>query len=516
MEYWSILLSLVLGVLGIHYLFRNYNFFKRHGVIHVPFVPILGSMTSVIFRRTSFVDCIQKLYNDNPGTKYFGFYATTNPVFFLRDLDIIKSILVKDFEAFPDRRGFNDLNEPLLGNNLFSLHGQKWRNVRTLLSPSFTSSKMKMMFTLMSECAVDFANFLSTSIPAEKRDMDMKDTFTKYTNDVIATCAFGIKIDSMTNPTNKFYIYGKEATSFFGTRTLKFIFLRTFSTLGRILNIKLIDRHVTDFFKDIIKNTIATRDVKHITRPDMLQLMMEIRGKEGRRELDMDDMIAQAFVFFFGGFDTSSTAMSFAAHELAANPDVQTKLRQEIDKVLEESNGEVSYEAINRLEYLELVVNETLRLYPPVSFLERMCDKAYELPPALPGEMSFTTKKGMTFWIPVFAIHRDAKYYDDPEKFRPERFLDKMYHNSPCYMPFGLGPRMCIANRFALLEIKILLFHLLARCELKPCAKTTLPMKFNKKNLIIMPEDGFWLNVQRRSDINPELESIMANDSAKS
>lgn len=321
------------------------------------------------------------------------------------------------------------------------------------------------------------------------------------------------KIDSMKNSTNKFYVYGKEATSFFGSRlgTFKFLFLRTFPTLGRILNIKLINNHVSAFFKDIIKTTIATRDVENITRPDMIQLMMDIRGKEGRRELDIDDMTAQAFIFFFGGFDTSSTAMSFAALELAANLDVQIKLRQEIDKVLEESNGEVTYETINRLEYLDLVINEVLRLYPPVAFLERTCEKAYELPPTLPGEKPFIMKKGMVFWIPVFAIHHDSKYYDDPEKFYPERFLDsKRYHNSSCYMPFGLGPRMCIANRFAMLEVKVLLFHLLARCELKPCAKTKLPIKF-QKGLSIIPEGGFWLNVQRRSDIHPTLVSAMAN-----
>ncbi|XP_025263779.1 cytochrome P450 9e2-like [Camponotus floridanus] len=512
MEYWSILLSIMISVLGIHYLFRNYNFFKRHDVIHIPSVPILGNMTSVIFRRISFVDFTRKIYNFNPDAKYLGFYATTNPMFLLRDPEIIKSILLKNFDAFPNRRGFNNLNEPLFSNNLFSLHGQKWRDVRTLLSPSFTSSKMKMMFTLMSECAVDFANFLSTSIPGEKSDMDMKDVFTKYTNDVIATCAFGIKINSMQDPTNKFYVYGKKLVYFSGIRNIKFFFLRTFPTLGRILNVKLIDSHVSDFFKDIIRTTIATRDAENIIRSDMIQLMMDIKGKEDRRELNIDDMIAQAFIFFFAGFDTSSTAMSFVAYELAANPDVQIKLRQEIDKALEESNGKVTYETINQLQYLDLVINETLRLCPPVIFLERMCDKAYELPPALPGEKPFIMKKGMTFRIPVFAIHHDAKYYDDPEKFCPERFLDnKMYHNSSCYMPFGLGPRMCIANRFAKLEVKVVLFHLLARCELKPCAKITMPLKFSKKSLIIKPEGGFWLNVQRRSDVNPMLESSLIN-----
>ncbi|XP_012529713.1 cytochrome P450 9e2 [Monomorium pharaonis] len=506
MEYWSIFLSIVIGVLSIFYLFRNFNFFKRNGLIHIPPVPILGTMTSLVFRRVSFADFALKIYDFIPDAKYYGFYATTNPVFLIRDPDLIKSILVKNFDSFPDRRGFSDLNDPLFAKNLFSLHGEKWRNVRALLSPSFTSSKMKMMFTLMSECAKDFGKFLST-LSEDKCEMNTKDAFSKYTNDVIATCAFGIKINSMKDPTNKFYVYGKEATNF---RAFKFLLLRTFPTLGKILKIKLINDYISNFFKDIVETTIATRDAEHITRPDMLQLMMDIRGKEGCRELDIDEMTAQAFVFFFGGFDTSSTTMSFAAHEIAANPEVQTKLQQEVDKVLEKSNGEVSYESINQFEYLEAVISETLRLYPPIMFLERTCNKSYDLPPALPGEKSFVVKKDTIFWIPVYAIHRDKKYYDNPEKFCPERFLNNKMHYINCshYMPFGLGPRMCIANRFAMLEVKVLLFHLLARCELKPSAKTASPIKFSR-NLTALPENGFWLNIQRRKNMHPLLTSVI-------
>lgn len=380
--------------------------------------------------------------------------------------------------------------------------------MRTLLSPAFTSSKMKIMFSSMSECAIDFTEFLST---ANKGDTDTKDVFSRYTNDVIATCAFGIKVNSMKNPNNKFYTYGKDAADFTGIRLFKFLFFRSFPWLARSLGATFVSNQLYNFFKNTVKNTIETRDAENIARPDMIQLMMDIRGKHGtEKELDIDDMTAQAFVFYFGGFETSSTTMSFAAHEIATHPDVQAKLKQEIDEVLETSNGEVTYEAIYKLKYLDAVISEVLRLYPPLAFVERVCEEAYELPPALPSEKPFVLKKDMIVWVPVHAIHRDEKYYDNPDRFCPERFLDSnMYHNSPCYIPFGYGPRMCIANRFAILEIKILLFHLLARCELKPCAKTTLPMRFNKKSLLVLAENGFWLNIQRRNDTHPAVGSTM-------
>lgn len=513
MDFWSITLLIAIGVFCVNYLFKNYNFFKRNGLIHVPSIPGLGATAFVIFRRMSFADLMQKLYYFQPDAKYIGFYATLQPTFLLRDPELIKEVFVKNFEAFPGRRGFDRFNDYLLSKNLFSLEGQKWRNVRTLLSPAFTSSKMKTMFTLMTECARDFATFLSTS-SAVNSDMDMKDIFARYTNDVIATCAFGIKVDSMKNPTNKFYAYGKEATSFIGLRSAKFLFLRTFPELSRILGLRLINDYVASFFKDIVKTTIETRDAENITRPDMIQLMMDVRGKRGAdSELDIDDMTAQAFIFFFGGFDTSSTAMSFTAHEIAVNPDIQLRLRREIDAVLEETNGQVTYEAVNRLEYLDAVINESLRMYPPLVFVERMCDKSFELPPALPGEKPFVLKKGMVIWVPIYALHRDVKYCDEPDKFRPERFLDgEINHNSPHYLPFGVGPRMCIANRFALLEVKVLLFYLLAMCELKPCAKTTIPMELTKKGLTMAAEGGFWLNVQRRSDMHPTIRAQMRTE----
>ncbi|XP_032665501.1 cytochrome P450 9e2-like [Odontomachus brunneus] len=490
------------GGFCIHHLFRRFNYFKRNGIIHVSPVLVIGGMASVLFRRISLADYLHKLYYYKPNAKYFGFYATSRPVILLRDSELIKEIFIKNFDSFPNRRGLGEFNDILFSKNLFSLRGQKWRDVRTLLSPAFTSSKMKTMYNLMTECAVDFVKALSY-ISADKSDMDMKDVFSKYTNDVIATCAFGIKVDSMNDSINNFYLHGKEATSFLGTRALKFFFVRTFPTLSNLLRLRFLSENTTNFFKDIIQTTIATRDAKNITRPDMIQLMMDIRGKrENERELSIDDMVAQAFVFFLGGFETTSTAMSFIAHELAANPDIQAKLQHEIDEVLENSDGEVTYETINGLKYLDAVISEVLRLYPPAVFIERQCDRPYELPPALPSEKSIILKKDQLIWVPIYAIHRDEKYYDEPEKFRPERFFDKnSYYNSPCYAPFGLGPRMCIANRFALLEIKVLMFHLLSQCDLKPCAKTTLPVKLSKKGLALMPENGFWLKVQRRNNI---------------
>ncbi|XP_011146998.1 cytochrome P450 9e2-like [Harpegnathos saltator] len=517
MEFWSLFsLILTVGYLVYRYCFQGLDHFKKHGIRHTPPWPLVGNMGPMFLRQLSIAEIVKKVYDLSPNAKYVGFFDAMNPIVVIRDLELIKSIGVKNFDTFPDHRSFIDeVNDPLFGKNLFSLRGDRWRDVRNLLSPAFTTSKMKTMFKLMSDCAVDFADFMAKT-PASKSVIEMKECFTRYTNDVIATCAFGISVDSMRNPKNDFYIYGKEATTFDFTRTVKFYIARSMPLVSKILGIKIVTEHVAKFFKDIVRNTIYTRDTQNIVRPDMLQLMMESRGKKGPgKELTIEDMTSQAFIFFFGGFDTTSTLMCFTAHEIAVNPDIQMKLRDEVDAVMKATNGTLTYEAVNGMQYLDAVVNETLRMYPIAVFLDRICTKDYELPPALPGDKPFVLKKDSTVWFPVYGIHHDPQYFEDPGRFHPERFLDedKKGINPNAYLPFGIGPRMCIGNRFALLETKIMLVHLLARCELKRCEKTVYPMRFSRKSFNILADGGFWVKLLPRSNA-VNVSSTVANDSA--
>ena len=146
--------------------------------------------------------------------------------------------------------------------------------------------------------------------------------------------------------------------------------------------------------------------------------------------------------------------------------------------------------------------------------LDRLCLKDFELSPPLPGIKPFTIKKGHGIWIPVYGLHHDSKYFEEPKKFDPERFLgERKKDNLNCgaYLPFGLGPRMCIGNRFALLETKVILFQLLARCDLKTCEKTPIPIKIAKDSFNMKPEGGFWLKVLPRKDTHHTLATNLVN-----
>ncbi|KAJ9590915.1 hypothetical protein L9F63_016052 [Diploptera punctata] len=466
--------------------------------------------------KLSYPEFLTWVYNELKGHQYGGVFCFNRPIIFLRDPDLIKTITVKDFEYFTDHLTIIKEEEDVLwGKGIFNLQGQRWKDMRSILSPAFTSTKMKTMFHLVSQCGKQLIDFLdnccNNHIPektckVEKEGgllvVELKDLLTRYSNDVIATSAFGIGVDSLKKPSNEFYLMGKEATNF---RLYVWMGYSVFPKLMQMLNIDLIPKKVKNFFRALIKNTMVTRERDGIERPDLIQMLMQTYKSRiqddkmplSKRKMDDDDLIAQAFLFFVAGFESTATAMCFSCHQIGVYPEIESKLQQEIDKVMRESGGNITYEAINSMKYLDMVISETLRLFPPTGAMDRVCIKPYTLQADPPLDM----KPGDGLWIPIYAVHQDPENFPDPEKFDPERFNDENKHNikPSTYIPFGIGPRICIGSRFALMETKILLVYLLHHFNLKVVSKTPNPVKIKKHGFIMVIEGGFWMGLEKRN-----------------
>ncbi|KAL0126186.1 hypothetical protein PUN28_004960 [Cardiocondyla obscurior] len=497
---------IILGVLAfLRSCYNLYTYWKKKGLPYLP-----NSLESFLINwklslgYISFTDFSDYQYYKFPNARYVGTLDFGVPSIFLRDPELIKDIMVKDFEYFPDHRAFVDETvEPLFGKNVFSLRGDRWKEMRNTLSPTFTASKMKFMFELVSKCSHNFINYL-VEHPELCHEMDTKEVFRRYTNDVIATTAFGISINSMKHRDNEFYVRGVKASKFSSGlfATIKFVLFQ-YPRVAKLLNLSFFPPGTAKFFKNVVQETIKTRQEKNIVRPDMIHLLMQAQDKENgttSHKMTLDDIVSQAFSFFFAGFDTSSTLMCFAAHELAVNQDIQDRLRKEVEQHLAEGNGEISYEALSKMIYMDMVISETLRKYPPVIMLDRLCVKKYELPPAQPGSKSVIVEPNHILALPVYSLQHDPKYFPNPEKFDPERFSDENKDKIvPCtYLPFGHGPRKCIGNRFVLMEAKILLAHLLQKFTLKTIEKTIEPVVYTKKEFSLTPIGGFWIGLEKR------------------
>lgn len=138
--------------------------------------------------------------------------------------------------------------------------------------------------------------------------------------------------------------------------------------------------------------------------------------------------------------------------------------------------------------------SESLRKWPPIPFLDRLCNKPYTIKPEKDGERPVTIPKNAEVWFPVYPFHRDPNYFPEPEKFDPERFSAKNKSKMADYVyhPFGFGPRLCIGNRFALIQIKALLFNLLLNFEIITTDKTK-PLVIGKDFQVSIEGNKYWL-----------------------
>jgi cytochrome P450 family 9 len=393
----------------------------------------------------------------------------------LRDPELIKQVGIKQFDNFMEHRVFIDETmDPLLGNALVSLTGQKWRDMRATLSPVFTGSKMRQMFELVTKCGAQMVSTFQRDAKSQGAlTHDMKELFSRFTIDVVATSAFGIEVNSFEDKENLFFTLGKEMLNFkSATSAFKLMGFFLAPWLLRLLDISLLDPKVSEYFTEVIRKNFYSREQNKIVRNDVIHLLMQLKkgqlerpaeekpndagfatveeselGKQlVNRKWSETELIAQCFVFFLAGFSTTSELLSFLSYELALNPEIQQRLYEEILDMNGKLNGDaLTYEGVQKMKYLDMVISEGLRKWPPALVTERMCTRDCSL--QFDGK-SVEIKKGINIWIPIYALHHDEKYFPMPEKFDPERFSDqnKGGINLGAYLPFGIGPRNCIGK----------------------------------------------------------------------
>ena len=179
-------------------------------------------------------------------------------------------------------------------------------------------------------------------------------------------------------------------------------------------------------------------------------------------------------IILLAGFETTVLTLTYLSYHLAIEPDCQQKLYEELIEAFG-ADGQIGYEELNRLPYLDACISETLRLYPPIPRLEREAGCDFEL-----GDTGLKLTKGMLVEIPIYAIQHSDLYYDNPDQFNPNRFMPENKHKLEpyAYLPFGTGPRNCIGMMFGLMELKLALAHLVPKYVFKVTDKTEKQLKF--------------------------------------
>ncbi|XP_075828910.1 cytochrome P450 3A25 [Microtus pennsylvanicus] len=485
-------LVLLATSLVLVYIYGTYShgIFKKLGIPGPKPLPLFGNILSYHEGTWKFDEYCYKKYG-----KTWGLYDGQQPVLAITDPEIIKTVLVKEcYSIFTNRRSFGPVG--FMKKAISISENEEWKRLRTLLSPTFTSGKLKQMFPIIGQ----YGDTLVKNLRREEekgKPVTMKDILGAYSMDVITGTSFGVNVDSLNNPQDPFVQKAKKFLKFSAFDPfLLSIFLFPFLTpIYELLSLSIFPRQSVNFFKKFVTSMKKNRlDSNQETRVDFLQLMMNTqnsKGEESQKALSDLEMVAQTVVFIFAGYDATSTSISFIMYELATHPDVQKKLQDEIDRALP-NKAPVTYDALMDMEYLDMVVNETLRLYPIANRLERVSKKDVEI-------NGVFIPKGTIVMVPTFPLHRDPEYWPAPEEFRPERFSkeNKGSIDPYVYLPFGNGPRNCLGMRFALISMKLAVISVLQNFTLQPCEETQIPPKLSNQP-ILQPEKPIILKVVSR------------------
>ncbi|XP_046744632.1 cytochrome P450 6k1-like [Diprion similis] len=504
LNWWLDFAVILLSAFAAAYLYmtRNFNYWSKRNVMEVSPIPFFGNFFDCCLFRKSPSEVLQSLYekgSSNEETPYVGFYVFDKPALVLRDQEIVKRVLIKDFDYFVDRFIRTDVSDSLGYANIFLMKNPAWRTMRVKLTHFFTAAKLQRTFRLMVDVGEDLDKHLEAlKLGGTGRTIEIKEIAAEFMTDVIGSCAFGLRVNCLKNPNAEFRKCGKDMFQFDYKRGAEFTSIFFFPELVRPLKLKFFSKGSTDFMRKVFMEVLNERMNSGVRRDDLIDLMIgwtksDINISEDIK-LEGDSLVASAALFLSAGFETSSTIMAFGLYELAIHLDVQSKLREEINNALANSGGDITYEMINGLPYLDKVVSETLRKYPSLPFLDRMANADYEV-----QETGLVIEKGTPVYISLLGMHYDPEYYPEPNKFDPERFSDKNRDKIPryAYLPFGIGPRSCIGIRFGLLQSKLGILKLISNYELSACEKTTIPPRFDPKSLMISTDGGLFVNARK-------------------
>ncbi|KAI8786626.1 cytochrome P450 3A7, partial [Biomphalaria glabrata] len=420
----------------------------------------------------------------------YGWYDTRTPILVVKDLDMIKDILVKNFNYFVDRRVPMEHDEPFR-DNLLTLRGDRWKHVRASVSPTFSSGRIKKMSPHIERNAKILLENLKEK-QESGQEVELKDMCGFFALDTIASIAFGIDINTLKNPENKFAQETKKITN---PNPLLFAIAVFFPVLAPWLTrfgLPFFPNKSMKYLASVVDSVIAARkrDGAEGTVNDFLDLVTSEAQEQGVKErLSLSEIHAQSIIFIFGGLETISTVMSFTLFLLAVHPECLERAQKEVDEKI--GKDFPCFENIQNLHYLDMCINEAIRMVPPGIFLDRQCVESIDI-------NGVQIPKGMVVLIPVYAIHNDPTFWPEPDKFDPERFTpeNKETRHPYSYLPFGQGPRNCIGMRLALMELKIAIAAVLQRYTLVPCSKTVYPFHLSK--IQARTTDGAWVKINPR------------------
>ncbi|KAK3419821.1 hypothetical protein EUGRSUZ_G00587 [Eucalyptus grandis] len=398
------------------------------------------------------------------GKLCFTWFGPT-PVLNIMDSDMLKEIFsrINEFEK-PHPKAIGDL----FISGLLEIEGEKWAKHRKIINPAFHYEKLKNVVTATcSSCEEMIRGWEKQCLAGE---VDVWPPLQHLTGDVLYRAAFGGNYDQA-----KSIILLQQEQMSLTYKVLQFAFIPGWSLLPTKLQkrMKEIDHKVRGLLEDVVTKREKAMKEGGVDEDDLLGLLLKSNMKEiqesgHQKGMSIEDVIQECKAFNLAGQESASVLLTWTLILLSKYQDWQDRAREEVLRVF--GNNKPDFDGLSRLKIVSMILNEVLRLYPPVFMTMRTVHKKTKL-----GDIQIPP--GVLLFVPIILIHHDPEIWgDDAKEFNPDRFsegVSKSTKNKLCFFPFGSGPRTCIGQNFAFLETKVALTLILQsfKVQLSPSYK---------------------------------------------
>ncbi|PWJ45081.1 cytochrome P450 [Sediminitomix flava] len=403
--------------------------------------------------------------------KYGGFYEIElgfSKLVILSEPELVKDVLQHQHKSFIKSPEYEVLSD-LLGKGLLTSEGDHWQHQRKLIQPSFHKSYLQKIYALMLDEIVKAADTLSQK---PERSIEINQEMMRLTLNVVTRSILG---SQMTPDSDKIHDTVTDLLKY-GTSRIRNPFFRL---LYPISYQKYKSTQHIKYLDNLVYKIIEERQRTQHPHRDLLQMLLDSRMEDTGKAMPLRQVRDEIMTFMMAGHETIASALSFIFAHLVHDPKLYKKVQEELKQVLDGRHPD--FEDLPKLQLLQQIIDEALRLYPSAWVVGRKAKESVKV-----GNTIFP--KDSVFLINIFAMHRSDRFWKKAEEFQVDRFTSdfKKNMNKFQYIPFGLGPRMCIGNHFAQFEMLTVLavylqkFNMLALDEELPKPKNTLTLRPSK------------------------------------
>ncbi len=379
-------------------------------------------------------------------------YSRRSTVLF-NEPELVRHILRDPDGVFPKSDLMVSALEPLIGESIFVTDGEKWRRQRAMIDPAFSLMRISHAFGAMHAAVQDhLADLGERAAAGETVSLDL--AMSHLTADIICRTVFSTTLDSRV-AFEVFEDFTEFERSVAQVDVLRLIFAPAWSDAPQPPEVLKACERIREHLGTLIDPHLAP----DADFNDIASAVIAARDADSGQPFTREELIDQLGVFFLAGHETTASALTWVFYILANQPELVTRLRAEIDEVV--GDGTLAFEHTKRLPLVRAVFRETLRLYPPITFLPRVALRETQVGPR-------RLKRGALVMIAPWALHRHHSYWQEPDAFIPERFLPERESElvEGAYIPFGQGPHTCVGAGFAQTESVLIIADLLRRFDI--------------------------------------------------